>query len=88
MTLHLNKLESPPPKDALCQVWLNWPTGSEERVENVKSLQTDRQTTDNRRSEKLTLALSSGELKKTAIHILDKRNILKFKSLKYTVYYS
>ena len=22
MTLHLNKLESPSPKDALCQVWL------------------------------------------------------------------
>ena len=26
--LHLNKLESPSPNDALCQVWLNWPSGS------------------------------------------------------------
>ena len=26
--LHLNKLESPSPKDALCQVLLNWPSGS------------------------------------------------------------
>ena len=32
----------------------NWPTGSREEVENVKSLRTDRQTTDNMRSEKLT----------------------------------
>jgi hypothetical protein len=22
--LHLNKLETPPPKDDLCQVWLKW----------------------------------------------------------------
>ena len=28
--LHLNKLESPSPKDALCQVWLKWPSGSGE----------------------------------------------------------
>ena len=28
--LHLNKLESPSPKDALCKVWFNWPSGSGE----------------------------------------------------------
>ena len=52
VALHLNKLESPSPKDTLCQVWLNWPSGSGEEDENVKSLQTDRetdgQTTDDR----------------------------------------
>ena len=31
--LCLNKLESPSPKDALCQVWLKWPGGSE--CENI-----------------------------------------------------
>ena len=128
MVLHLNKLESPSHKDALCQVCLklaqrlwrwrfflissmhfryfvvispwkkagafiwtnlnplyprmlcakfgwNWPSGSGEEDENVKSLQTDRrtdrrtdrQTTDDRWSEKLTWAFSSGELK-TEIH--------------------
>ena len=36
--LHLNKLESPSPKDALCQVLLNWPSGSGEEDLNVKSL--------------------------------------------------
>ena len=57
---------------------LNWPSGSGEEVENVKSLQTDRQTyrhtdiqTDwwterhkmvDRQSEKLTWAFNSGEL--------------------------
>ena len=45
----------------------NWPGGSGEEVENVKSLQTDkrtdRQMTVNRRSEKLIWAFSSGELK-------------------------
>ena len=29
-TLDLNKLESPSPKDALCQVWLKLPCGSGE----------------------------------------------------------
>ena len=39
----MNKLESPSPKDALCQLWLklHWPSGSGEEDENVKSLQTD-----------------------------------------------
>jgi hypothetical protein len=46
--LHLNKLESPPPKDDLRQVWLE--------VENVKvyrqtDRRTDRRTTDNTWSE-------------------------------------
>ena len=45
----------------------NWPSGSWEEDENGKSLQTggqtDRRTTDDRRSEKLTWAFSSGELK-------------------------
>jgi hypothetical protein len=59
--LHLNKLESPFPKDDLCQVWLKlaqwfW----RRRVENVKVYRqtdgktddkTDRRTTDNGRSE-------------------------------------
>ena len=49
-------------------IWIfrffNWPSGSGEEDENVKSLQTnDRQTTDDRWSEKLTWAFSSGELK-------------------------
>ena len=30
--------------ETLCQVWLNWPSGSGEEVENMKSLQTDRRT--------------------------------------------
>ena len=50
----------------------NWPSGSGEEDENVKSLptdgrtdgRTDRQTTDDRWSEKLTWAFSSGGLKK------------------------
>ena len=48
----------------------NWLSGSREDG-NVKSLRTDRQTTDERWSEKLTWAFSSGELK---IHyrLLDK----------------
>ena len=48
----------------------NWPSGSGEEDENVKSLQTDgrtdRETTDDRWSEKLTWAFSSGELKTDA----------------------
>ena len=63
--LHLNKLESPSPKDALCQVSLKL-----EEDENVKNFidrrtdrQTDRPTTDDRWLEKLTWAFSSGELK-------------------------
>ena len=36
---HLNKFESPSPKDALCQVWLELAQSSGEEDENVKSLQ-------------------------------------------------
>ena len=47
----------------------NWPIVSGEEVENVKSLETDRwtdrQTTDIRRSERITWANSLGELKRT-----------------------
>ena len=45
----------------------NWPSGSGEEDENVKSLRTDGRTdgqTDDRWSEKLTWAFSSGKLKK------------------------
>ena len=42
VALLLNKLESPSSKDALCQVWLNWSSGSGED-ENVKSLRQRKQ---------------------------------------------
>ena len=42
--LHLNKLETPSPKDALCLIGWNWSCGSGEEDENMKSLQTDGQT--------------------------------------------
>ena len=72
--LHLNKLQSPSPKDALCQVWLQlaqwfwrrrWKC--EKFTDGRTDGQMDRQTTDNRGSEKLTWAFSSGELKKTSM---------------------
>ena len=56
MALHVDKLESPSPKDALRQVWLKLAQWFGEN-ENVKSLQTG-----DRQSEKLTRAFSSGEL--------------------------
>lgn len=40
MILHLNKLESPLPKDAMCQVWLRLSGFGKD--ENMKDLQTDR----------------------------------------------
>ena len=65
VALHLNKLESPLPKDALCQVWLKsaqfWRKSW--KCEKFIDRQTDRKTTDNRWSKKLTRAFSSGELK-------------------------
>ena len=36
-TLHLNKIESLSPKDALCQVWLNWPRGSGDNFLKISS---------------------------------------------------
>ena len=38
MVLHLNKLESPLPKDALCQFGWNWPSGSGEEVFLIPSV--------------------------------------------------
>jgi hypothetical protein len=53
--LHLNKLESPPPKDDLCQVWLKLVQWFWRRSRKCKSLQTDgktdgRRTTDDQNS--------------------------------------
>ena len=65
--LHLKKLESPLPKDALCQVWLKlaqWFWIRRWKCEKFTDRRTDRQTTDKRWSEKLTWAFSSGELKR------------------------
>ena len=66
--LHLNKLESPPPKNALCPVWLilaQWIWRRSRKLEKFKDRLRDRQTaTDGRRSEKLTWAFSSGDLKR------------------------
>ena len=56
---HLNPLH---PRMLCAKFGWNWPSSSGEEDENVKSLQTDRQTGD-RWSEKLTWAFSSGELK-------------------------
>ena len=76
--LHLIKIESPSPKDALCQVWLklaHWFWRRRWKCEKFTDRQTDRQTTDDRWSEKLTWAFSSGELKmkssKTNIQTMD-----------------
>ena len=46
VVLHLKKPECPETKDALCQFWLNWTSGSGEEDEHVKSLQTDGQIDD------------------------------------------
>ena len=69
--LHLNKLESLHPRILCAKLGRNWPSGSGEVDENVKSLgqrkrqrqQRQRRTTDTFRSEKLTWAFGSGELK-------------------------
>ena len=115
MFLHLNKLESPSPKDALCHVWLKFAQWFWRRrfcnfvnefllfgnylhlkkgealhlLKNLNPLhlrmlcakfgwkmgkvnsQTDRQTADNRRSEKHTWAFSSGEIKITVVWHFD-----------------
>jgi hypothetical protein len=42
--LHLNNLESPPPKDDLCQVWLKLAQWFWRRSRKCKSLQTNRRT--------------------------------------------
>ena len=77
VVLHLNNLEPPLPKDALCYVWLNEVQWSLKRW-NCEKL-TDRQMMDNRGSWKFTQALSSGELKQClssdcAVNWWDKHN--------------
>ena len=71
LTLHLNKIESSSPKDALCQVLLKLAKCFWRRRLNCEKFtdrrtdgQTAKQTTDDRRSEKLSWAFSSDELKK------------------------
>ena len=60
--LHFNKLESPLPTDALCQVWLKLAHWLLRRWKCEKF--TDRQNDERQRwSEKLIWAFSSGELK-------------------------
>jgi hypothetical protein len=65
--LRLKKLKSPSLKDNLYQVWWKVVQWFWRRSRKCKSLQTDRhtdrRTPDNGRSEKLTWAFSSGELK-------------------------
>ena len=69
LALHLYKLESPLPKNTSIKFDWNWPSGSEEEDEDVKSLrqwwhqQRQPRTTDKFRSEQLTWAFCSGELK-------------------------
>ena len=64
MTLNFNKLESPSPKDALCRLWLNLAQWVLKKMKMRKFTRKDRRTTDNRRSENLTWAFRSGELKR------------------------
>ena len=84
-----NFQESPTPKDALCQVWLvlaqsfwrrRWKC--EKFTDRQTDGRTDRQTTDDRWSEKLTWTFSSGELTKTIGHTqkkcLARQTFLKF----------
>ena len=79
--LHLNKIESPSPKNALCHDWLKlaqWFWRRRWKCEKYTNRQADRQTgrqtTDDRWSEKPTWAFSSGELKTNKIGLsLSKR---------------
>ena len=65
--LHLNKLEFPLPKDALCQVWLKlgqWFWRRRWKCEKITTTSTmTTTTTDKFWSEKLTWAFGTGELK-------------------------
>lgn len=61
VSLHLNKIEFPSPKNASCQIRLKSSGGSGDQ--NVKSLQTNGQTTVDRRSEKLIWAFNVEKLK-------------------------
>ena len=60
VTLHLDKLEFPPPKDALCLVEI----GLVVLKKKMTMGKVYKRTTDNWRSEKLTCAFGSGELKR------------------------
>ena len=67
VVLHLNKLETPSPKDALCQFWSKlawWSSRRRWKCEKFTEGHTDRRTKDNRPTEKLTWAFSWGERKK------------------------
>ena len=61
VALHLNKLESPSPKDALCQVLVEIDLVV---LKKKMKLWTLYRQTDDRRSGKLTLSCCSGELKR------------------------
>ena len=66
--LHLNKLETPSPKDALCQVWLKltqWFWRKDENVTSLRQQQRRWTTMDNGQIviRKAHLSRSSGELK-------------------------
>ena len=61
----------------------NWPSGSGEEDENLKSLRRQRRqrrrrrTTDKILSEKLTWAFGSGELKTLNLHVLMGKKVMK-----------
>jgi hypothetical protein len=67
----LNNLESPPPKNDLCWVWLKLAQWFVRGSRKCKSLQTDGLKTDNGHSEKLNWAFSSDELIKLNIKLFD-----------------
>ena len=79
--LHLNKLEFPLPKDALCQVWLKlaqWFWRRRWKCEKfTTTTTTTTTTTDKFWSEKLTWAFGSGELK-ISDWVLMSQHIMKF----------
>jgi hypothetical protein len=56
--LHLNKLEFPPPKDDLCQVWLKLAQWFWRGSRKCKSLQTDRRTDNQNSSLELSAQVS------------------------------
>ena len=57
VVLHLNKLETPSPRDTLCQVWLK--LAQFRWAKNFMTKQRQRQTTDKFWSERLTWAFGS-----------------------------
>jgi hypothetical protein len=61
--LQLNKLESPPPKDDLCQLWLKLAKWFWRRSRKCKSLQKDKDRRRTTSDQKSSLELSAGELK-------------------------